>query len=198
MRILIVEDDPEQHDLYEMVLNEKGLQAEAVSRSKTALEKLREKRYDVLLTDLRLPDIPGTELLKTVRETDPELLTFIMTAHANVEKAVPWFQLGIEDYFLKPFSFKEMEIKIRAALVKRGLREAKGELEERVLERTRELEDTHRPGGGTGMGLSVSREVVSRHGGVIHIESAGKDRGARVTVQLPLGLREKHTAEDGS
>jgi DNA-binding response OmpR family regulator len=116
MRILIVEDDPK---LAEFVA--RGLRGErfAVDIAGNGLEGERYTQayeYDLLLLDLLLPQLSGTELLRRVRLAHPALPILVLTARDAVEDKVAHFELGADDYLTKPFDFAELLVRIKALL----------------------------------------------------------------------------------
>jgi DNA-binding response OmpR family regulator len=116
MRILIVEDDPK---LAEFVA--RGLRGErfAVDIAGNGLEGERYTHayeYDLLLLDLLLPQLSGTELLRRVRLAHPALPILVLTARDAIEDKVAHFELGADDYLTKPFDFAELLVRIKALL----------------------------------------------------------------------------------
>jgi two-component system copper resistance phosphate regulon response regulator CusR len=116
MRLLIVEDD---RKLAEFVA--RGLRAErfAVDLAGDGLEGLRyidAYAYDLLILDLMLPQLSGTELLTRVRRTHPSLPVLVLTARDATEDKVRHFEAGADDYLTKPFDFAELVVRIKALL----------------------------------------------------------------------------------
>jgi signal transduction histidine kinase len=126
-RILIVDDDPGVVALCERVLAEVGdYDVHSVTRPNDALRRLRAESFDLLLLDIRLPEMNGFELLQLARERDPELAIVVMTGHGTVDTAVEALQHGAEGLMLKPFeSASKLVQSVRDALYKsRQAREA--------------------------------------------------------------------------
>ncbi len=93
-----------------------------LSNARDALNALREQPCDLLLTDLRLPCLSGTELIREALKISPDLSAILMTGHGSMETAVEAMQMGVLDYILKPFKFTEISPVIRRALENRRLR----------------------------------------------------------------------------
>ncbi|HTT04222.1 MAG TPA: response regulator transcription factor [Steroidobacteraceae bacterium] len=116
MRLLIVEDDPK---LAQFVA--RGLRAErfAVDIAEDGIEGLRHLQsysYDLLLLDLMLPRLSGSELLQRVRATQPSLPVLVLTARDATEDKVSHFEAGADDYLTKPFDFAELVVRVKALL----------------------------------------------------------------------------------
>jgi two-component system NtrC family sensor kinase len=125
-QILIVDDDPGVSALCNRILAGAGFEVEVANRPHDALRLLREKNYNLLLLDIRLPEIDGFELLRLARERDPELAIVIITGHGTIDTVVEALQHGAEGLVLKPFeSGAELVQAVRQALMKsRQAREA--------------------------------------------------------------------------
>jgi DNA-binding response OmpR family regulator len=124
MRLLIVEDD---RKLAEFVA--RGLRAErfAVDIASDGLEGrgyLEAYRYDLLILDLMLPQLSGTELLRRVRQTQSQLPVLVLTARDATEDKVRHFEAGADDYLTKPFDFAELVVRVKALLRRAPLERA--------------------------------------------------------------------------
>lgn len=124
--LLVVDDDLGVSMLCERVLKGAGYEVEVANRPHDALRLLREKNYDLILLDIRLPEIDGFELLRLARERDPDLAIVIITGHGTIDTVVEALQHGAEGLVLKPFqSGSELVQAVRQALMKsRQAREA--------------------------------------------------------------------------
>ena len=119
MRILLIEDDEKVARAVS-----KGLEAErfAVDRVGDGLDGLhasREVPYDLIILDLMLPGLNGTELLVRLRQTNTEVPVLVLTARDAVSDKIANFEAGADDYLTKPFAFAELAVRVKA-LLRRG------------------------------------------------------------------------------
>ncbi len=117
-RILVIEDEPDIQQVLDYNLREKGHKVFIAGRGEEGLKIARDKRPDLVLLDLMLPDIPGTEVCKALK-TDPSLKNtqvVMLTAKGEEIDRVVGFELGADDYVVKPFSVRELLLRISAIL----------------------------------------------------------------------------------
>jgi two-component system, NtrC family, response regulator AtoC len=119
--VLIVEDDADLGFLLQEVLKREGHRVEVVETRAEALERLRRGTYDLLLSDLKLPDGDGLELLAHYQELAPDVPIIVMTAFSTRQIALEATRKGAYDFFSKPFQIQEVQIVIRRALERRWL-----------------------------------------------------------------------------
>ncbi len=122
--VLIVDDEPAVRKILLEMLEGSGYAASAVSEGREALRILRSRPHDVVLTDVRLPDISGLELLSVVRDKYPWLPVIIITGFATVDSTVKAMRLGAVDYIPKPFT-RESVIAAVAHAIQSGLSAAR-------------------------------------------------------------------------
>ena len=115
-RILIVDDEPSMREMLRIVLRRDGYEVTVAANGTEALDVLRRERMDLLLSDIRMPDISGVEVLRAAKEANKDLVAFMMTAFASTDTAVEAMRLGAVDYFTKPFNMDELRIKVRQHL----------------------------------------------------------------------------------
>jgi len=117
-RILAVDDEPDLLELVRMGLDSAGYEVETADTGARALERLRAAPPDLLLLDLMLPDLSGTELCKRIRADARlgELPIIMLTAKGEEVDRVVGFELGADDYVTKPFSPRELALRVRAVL----------------------------------------------------------------------------------
>ncbi len=117
-RILVVEDEPDIQELIRYHLDQAGFHVDTASDGNAALHALRRRRPGLVVLDLMLPDRSGTELCREIR-SDPDLkeLPIIMvTARSDEVDRLVGFELGADDYVAKPFSPRELVLRVRAVL----------------------------------------------------------------------------------
>jgi len=101
-KILIVDDQFNDRELARDLLEDQGFNVETSGDAKEALQKLDNDRYDIVLTDLMMPEIDGLELIRTIKEKKYDTGIILMTAYATVETAIKSIKLGAYDYLIKP------------------------------------------------------------------------------------------------
>ena len=130
-RVLLVEDEPDLADPLAYLLQREGFEVEIVDDGEKALRVFREQGADVVLLDLMLPGIPGTEVCRQMRMTS-QVPIVMLTAKDSEVDIVVGLELGADDYVTKPYSSRELLARMRAVL--RRSASADGDLEEHVLE----------------------------------------------------------------
>ena len=108
LRVLVIDDETVICDACDLVLSENGHTVTARENGKTGLEAIREDSYDVLLLDMKLPDIDGMDILKVVQDEKPELCTIVMTGYSSISNAVQAMREGADNYLAKPFTEDEL------------------------------------------------------------------------------------------
>jgi two-component system response regulator PilR (NtrC family) len=122
-RVLVVDDEQSLRDMLRIVLRRDGYDVLVAGDGRTAIELLKRERVDLLLSDIRMADVGGVEVLKAAKELNRDIVAFMMTAFASTETAVEAMRLGAVDYFSKPFSMEELRLKIRQHLESSRLRQ---------------------------------------------------------------------------
>ncbi len=115
-RVLVVDDKEMMRDSVATTLARRSHTAIACPSAKAALERLRERAPDLIVTDLQMPDMNGLELLQEIRKHDEQLPVIVMTAFGTVETAVQAMKLGAFDYVTKPFTGDELALTVERAL----------------------------------------------------------------------------------
>jgi DNA-binding NtrC family response regulator len=136
-RILIADDEESARRNLGQILREDGYEVLLASAGREALQKVAEESPDILLTDLRMPEMDGQELLSLVHEAHPDVAVIIMTAHGTIRSAVQALRDGAEDYLTKPINVEELEHLIERTLKKKRLLDETRLLRERLDEKYR-------------------------------------------------------------
>jgi two-component system, NtrC family, response regulator PilR len=122
-QILIVDDERSMREMLAILLKKEGLDVRSAGSRAEAADQLARGAVDLVLTDVKLPDGDGLEILRHVKAGSPETAVVVMTAYGTAEMAVAARKLGAEAYILKPFDVDELRIVVRDALANRRLRE---------------------------------------------------------------------------
>ncbi len=114
--VLIIDDDEGTRNLFSTVLTDAGYLVEAAENGKQAIKLCKKGPFDIALIDIELPDIRGTELLKTLRQLRPKMVKIIITGHPSIENAVKSVNEKADGYILKPVNISEMLEMIKSIL----------------------------------------------------------------------------------
>jgi DNA-binding NtrC family response regulator len=136
-RILVVDDERPLREAITLVLTTRGFTVEAVGSGEEALEAFAQEPADVVVLDVCLPGIPGTEVFERLRAIDPQCVCVFVTAHGSVPAAVQAMRAGAFDYLTKPFDNDDLRLKVIRALEHRHLTRRVHDLESEVSARTR-------------------------------------------------------------
>ncbi|MGD0646304.1 MAG: response regulator [Candidatus Bathyarchaeia archaeon] len=117
--VLVIDDDEETRKLFSTVLTDAGYLVEAVENGKQAIKICKQGPFDIALIDIELPDITGTELLKTLRQLQPKMVKIIITGHPSIENAVKSVNEKADGYLLKPVNMAEMLEMIKKILAEK-------------------------------------------------------------------------------
>lgn len=125
-KVLIVDDEERFRTTLGKLLSIKGLQVDNVGSARAALALLRENPYDVILLDVKMPEMSGVEALAEIKKIDSGIEVIILTGHASVDVAMEIMRLGGYDYLLKPCPVEELLAKIETAYDRKREREGRG------------------------------------------------------------------------
>ena len=182
-RVLVVDDEPDILELLELALLRMGLQVERATNVREALQQLDSKQFSLCLTDMRLPDGEGIEVVRHIAANHVDVPVAVITAHGNMENAVSVLKSGAFDYLSKPVSLEQLRTLVKAALklpqsptpVREGVRMLLGNSP--AMEKVRDL-----------------IERVARSQAPVHISGesgSGKELAARLIVEK--SARRDHT-----
>jgi two-component system response regulator AtoC len=135
--ILVVDDEESIRVTLSSMLSHRGYYVTAVDSAQAALEKLKQGDFDVVLADVRMPDIDGITLTKQIVSEEIPITIIIMSAYGSVESAIEAMKAGAYDYITKPFKIDQLLLSIDKALSERSLRNEVTRLREEVSRRDR-------------------------------------------------------------
>jgi len=139
-RILIVDDEEALMTALTNTLRDHGFETAGFTRGEEALAALREKQFQILLSDMMMPEMDGLTVLRAALEIDPHLIGIIMTGAGTISTAVEAMKTGAFDYILKPFKLNVILPVLTRGLAVRDLRLKNEALEQKVRQRTAQLE----------------------------------------------------------
>jgi two-component system cell cycle sensor histidine kinase/response regulator CckA len=131
-KIIVVDDEPELKNILVEALSAQGFDVAGFGSGHQALEELRQRDFDLLLTDLMMPEMDGTALLEAALRIDPQLIGIIMTGQGTIQTAVDAMKVGAFDYVLKPFQLQTVMPALTRAIGTRRLRMENLQLRETV------------------------------------------------------------------
>lgn len=132
--VLLMEDERNVAKGLEMVMREEGYEVDLADTGQGALDKFRASEFDLLVADLRLPDMDGMDVVQHVREKRPRTNVVIITGYPSVSSAVQAVRMGVSDYLRKPFTEDEFKTAVKSALKEKE----KESMEELIVETQKE------------------------------------------------------------
>ncbi|HVS90438.1 MAG TPA: response regulator transcription factor [Mucilaginibacter sp.] len=120
MRILIIEDEERIATLVQQGLEEQGYDAVIAYDGLSGRKQALQNDYDLVISDIILPNLNGIDLCRTIRLAKPELPIILLTALGTTDDKVEGFDAGADDYLVKPFDFRELLVRIRAVMNRRN------------------------------------------------------------------------------
>ncbi len=135
-RILVIDDEASMGEFMQIMLDKAGYDVTAETSAHSALQNLKrsqtdtENRYNLLITDLMMPEMSGLEILTEVKKIDPDLGVIVMTAFGSIDTAVEALKKGANDYITKPFKVDEIKISIKKAIEQRQIKKQNVALKE--------------------------------------------------------------------
>jgi two-component system response regulator PilR (NtrC family) len=171
--VLLVDDEPDILELLELALRKMGLDVDKASDVREALVKLASRRHDLCLTDMRLPDGDGLQVVQHIAQHNLDVPVAVITAHGNMENAINALKTGAFDYLAKPVSLDQLRSLVKSAL---NLPQQAVSSDDRKLL-------------GHGAAMQKARDLiarVARSQAPVHISGesgSGKELAARLIVQ---------------
>jgi DNA-binding NtrC family response regulator len=141
INILAVEDEEDVRDLYTTVLSEEGYRVVTASLGAEAIDKAKKERFDLVILDLRLPDMVGPELINNISDKIEGATLIIVTAFPSLETSLGAIKAGVYDYMVKPVSPNQLKLVIKRAVTKIQLVKEKERLLSKLEERNKRLEE---------------------------------------------------------
>ena len=135
-RILAVDDERSMRELLSIVMRREGHEVLLAENGRAAIDLLEREQIDLMISDIKMPDMSGVDVLRAAKKIDRDIIGIMITAFASTETAVEALRMGAYDYVSKPFNVDELKLKVRDALEQRRLRR-----ENILLKRT--LQTTH-------------------------------------------------------
>ena len=120
--VLVIDDDESLRRVMEYHLQEEGYGVVTAVDGRAGLERFQAGPVDLVVTDIRMPEMDGMELLARVKAMQPDVPVVILTAHGTIDSAVEAMKLGATDYLTKPFSREQFKAAVRKALEVGALR----------------------------------------------------------------------------
>ncbi|WKZ68909.1 MAG: sigma-54 dependent transcriptional regulator [Melioribacteraceae bacterium] len=133
-RILVVDDERSIRDSLNMILTDEGYEVKSAADGEEALKFISEENFDIIISDIKMPNIDGIELLNKASKISPSTFFVIMTAYASVNTAVEALRHGAFDYLIKPVEFDDLLIRIKRLLDYRKLSLENKMLRQRTVE----------------------------------------------------------------
>jgi DNA-binding NtrC family response regulator len=133
-KVLVIDDDARSCRLIQAIFTPDGFEVVAAHDGQSGLDQVKRDPPEVVILDLRLPDLDGMEVLHRLRTTNPALPVIMLTAHAEVKSAVRATQLGAFDYLTKPIEPDDLSLVLRRALETRALRSEVADLRRQLGE----------------------------------------------------------------
>jgi len=138
--ILVVDDDEVMRQTLSDVLKKRGYAVSTAETGGETLSSIKDKPFDLVLLDIRLPDMDGLDVLKRIKEIEGDLMVIVMTAYSDVQTAVMAMKSGAYHYIDKPFELEELKILIQKALETQSLRNEIRRLQRQGGEKHQDIE----------------------------------------------------------
>ena len=116
MKLLIVEDDQQLQQMFIRILSKHGYSAVGVSNGQLALDALDKDYFDLIITDIMLPEMDGFELVQQLRDVGNKIPILMITAKDAFDDMSLGFRYGVDDYMVKPININEMVLRVKALL----------------------------------------------------------------------------------
>jgi len=193
-KVLVVDDEQSVATTIKAILQLDGNEVTAVTTGKEALAQIREHEFDVVLTDLRLDDLDGIEILRETQKLWPDTVSIMLTGYASLESAVTALRSGAYDYLIKPSDVDELRATIGRALERRRLRQRLVELEQLDKLKTQFLSmashELRTPLTAVSGFMQIARRRMSRMAGASDIPDAWREEAHKSDETLEMANRQ--------
>jgi DNA-binding NtrC family response regulator len=115
-KIMVIDDENIVGKMIKISFEQDGYAVEAFLDAKSALERLKEEKFDVVITDLKMKDIDGMQVLNTIKQEAPEIKVIMITAFASLDAAVEAFRKSADDFFAKPIKIADLKTCVKKLL----------------------------------------------------------------------------------
>jgi signal transduction histidine kinase len=193
-KVLVVDDEQSVATTIKAILELDGSDVTAVTSGTEALAQLREHEFDVVLTDLRLDDLDGIEILRETQKLWPDTVAIMLTGYASLESAVAALRSGAYDYLIKPSDVEELRATIGRALERRQLRQRLVELEQLDKLKTQFLSmashELRTPLTAVTGFMQIARRRMSRLSTATDVPQSWRDEAHRANETLEMAGRQ--------
>jgi signal transduction histidine kinase len=193
-KVLVVDDEQSVATTIKAILELEGNEVTAVTSGTEALAQLREHEFDVVLTDLRLDDLDGIEILRETQKLWPDTVSIMLTGYASLESAVTALRSGAYDYLIKPSDVDELRATIGRALERRRLRQRLVELEQLDKLKTQFLSmashELRTPLTAVSGFIQIARRRMSRLSGAPDIPTPWREEAQKADETLEMANRQ--------
>lgn len=193
-KVLVVDDEQSVATTIKAILELDGSEVTAVTSGTDALSQLREHEFDVVLTDLRLDDLDGIEILREAQKLWPDTVTIMLTGYASLESAVAALRSGAYDYLIKPSDVDELRATIGRALERRRLRQRLVELEQLDRLKTQFLSmashELRTPLTAVSGFMQIARRRISRLSGANDVPGPWREEAEKANETLEMANRQ--------
>lgn len=189
VRVLIVDDDADVCEYLELLLSKEGYETASVTDPKKAVETLKAGNFHLVILDLMMPGMDGTQVLQEIRKVDDDVAVIIFTGYPSVDTAISSLQHQASDYLKKPFRLHEFKEAVKRTLQRKGLVvDPESELHKTIGGKVRELRK----------GQSLTLKQLSRRSGLSvsllsQIERAESSASVASLLKIATALRVRIT-----
>ncbi len=120
MRLLLVEDDALLRDSLRLFFENEGCRLDVLETAEEAMEVVRRREYDIVITDYRLPGMDGIHLLRALNDSRPRTMRVLLTAYMDEDVLAEAFRVGVHEFIEKPFSSADIEEALSRLIAKRA------------------------------------------------------------------------------